>query len=562
MMKSIFIDLSEVFKLIGINRKKQFFRLMFLSVIASILQVLSIAIISKLVGYIFDKGDAISFYDTATYGFNYEYLIFTVSLFLILLSLIVNFYSSKKSLRFPADVGSDLSKVIFEKYLNQDYLHLKNSNDVYFSKLLTVEVNRFVTIFLIPLMNLLGQSLLAMMLVAVLFISQPIFTFFAVVILGVLYLLFFKIFIRKFKKNGANITKYSHVVFQDIKFSWSMRADLIIRNLTGLFSERLKDNFGYWMRSITDNNFYGTIPKIFIETFFYIFILISAFYYYFYKDSSFISVENVSLYLFAFMKLIPAFQQIFFSLSKVNSNRISLKELLRISELSEYKKDSNVKIINRQEHYWRNITFSNIEFEYQNKNISFPKSISFKQGLVTGIIGPSGSGKSTLVEILVGLIKPSHLNVSFDCMESDYIHEIFKSQVCYVNQYPQIIDGSLVENICLTNDKNSVDQAHMLKCIESVGLKNIFSENLNNYKLGWGGMELSGGQLQRLGLARALYTKKKIIVLDEPTAGLDGKTESFICDLLSSLGEQYTLIAVTHSERLINICDELIILEG
>lgn len=173
-----------------------------------------------------------------------------------------------------------------------------------------------------------------------------------------------------------------------------------------------------------------------------------------------------------------------------------------------------------------NIEFNEISFLYNNKREIFNKlSLSIKSGEKVAIVGESGSGKSTLIKLLIGLLKPSEGAIFID----DYnLLEMnlnsYYNYVTYVSQDSPIFDGTLRENIVFGKTIKSND---IIEVLEKVGLKNLYLklEAGLDTKLGEKGTTLSGGEKQRLALARLWFSDAKIIILDEATSALDNITE-------------------------------------
>jgi len=190
-------------------------------------------------------------------------------------------------------------------------------------------------------------------------------------------------------------------------------------------------------------------------------------------------------------------------------------------------------------------------------------SISAKPGSFIAVVGPSGAGKTTLVDLILGLYKPDQGSVEVDGVEPAQLREDQPGLMSYVPQKPGLVTGSLAQNIALGLDETEWDEAAIWEALQGAQLAEhvktlphgIYSD------LGAHSDALSGGQIQRLGLARALYTKPNLIVLDEATSALDAATEASIASAIRNLGQQTTVIVIAHRLSTIQHADQVYVME-
>lgn len=256
------------------------------------------------------------------------------------------------------------------------------------------------------------------------------------------------------------------------------------------------------------------------------------------------------------------------SITQINSDKISFSNSIEsykyLEEFFISAKEKKSKMIKGKKAFVfkKQIRFSNVNFKYDNteekyvlKNIS----LDIKKNLVTGIIGPSGSGKSTIIEILIGNYNINNGSIKIDeCNLESFDFKNFKNSIGYVSQENIIFNESVLFNL-LFGLQSKVSEQEIWKALDFVNLKREIERlpNKLNYKLGESGYKLSGGQRQRLCLARALISKPKILILDEPTSSLDTETEKIIKNNILILKKKLTIILISHSEQVIDLCDEI-----
>jgi len=180
-----------------------------------------------------------------------------------------------------------------------------------------------------------------------------------------------------------------------------------------------------------------------------------------------------------------------------------------------------------------------------------------------GIVGPSGAGKSTFVDLLVGLLVPTHGAITLDAqvLNQDNVDE-WRKRVGYVPQTPYIADASLAENIAFGCSTDQIDSSRVLKCCEMAAID--FLETLPsgiNTPIGERGVLLSGGQRQRVAIARALYNDPEILIFDEATSALDAKLEEDIRKTIYEFKGQMTLVIIAHRLSTVEDCDRVVWIE-
>ena len=186
-------------------------------------------------------------------------------------------------------------------------------------------------------------------------------------------------------------------------------------------------------------------------------------------------------------------------------------------------------------------------------------SLSINSGHIIGILGESGSGKSTFLDLLSGLIKPVNGKICVDGIDINLNLKDWQKNIGYITQNTFLMHGSVKENIAFGIEDINIDKKNLLNAIELSQLKN-FIEKLPdgvNTDIFYNSSNISGGQAQRIAIARALYRKNKILILDESTNSLDLQTErKFLGDLIK-LKNICSIILVSHKLETLSICDQI-----
>jgi len=212
---------------------------------------------------------------------------------------------------------------------------------------------------------------------------------------------------------------------------------------------------------------------------------------------------------------------------------------------------------------FKEIEYSNVSYAYPESKVEVLKKINIKikLGEIVGILGESGSGKSTLIDIIMGLLKPIAGKILVDGRQitnSDY--RIFTSELAaYMPQNQFILDDYLWRNITLVEEYVSVNSLLLESSIRESYLSKFISTLPNGIEsiIGEKGGRISGGQAQRIALARAFYHDREIIVMDEPTSALDANTATEIMNQIIQYKGIKTIVLISHSIDLMKICDRL-----
>ena len=190
-------------------------------------------------------------------------------------------------------------------------------------------------------------------------------------------------------------------------------------------------------------------------------------------------------------------------------------------------------------------------------------SLSIAQGQHVAIIGPSGAGKTTLVDLILGLIEPTQGSVVIGGLPPADTLDNRPGAISYVPQNPGIVSGSIAENVALGINASDIDEAGVLAALTAANLHEFVAglpEGIHS-SVGSQADALSGGQIQRLGLARAFYEKPRLIVLDEATSALDAGSEALITQSLTNLGRDVTVIIIAHRLSTVQHSDVVFLLE-
>jgi HlyD family secretion protein len=275
----------------------------------------------------------------------------------------------------------------------------------------------------------------------------------------------------------------------------------------------------------------------------------------------------IGIYALGGLRAIPAIQTLFQSVAQIKSSLPSLNLIYEDFYKSKYTKYED-KTINNQSSIFFNkeISLKNISYFYasQKNNAINNISLKIKKNQFTSIIGPNGSGKSTLVNIILGILKPQTGSLFIDNLELNHENKhLWQKKIGYVSQDIFLFDDTIFNNITFGLNKKELENIDIKKILKDSKL-DIFVEQLPqgiNTRVGENGVYLSGGQKQKIAIARCLIRDSEVIIFDEATSVLDIDSESNLNNIILNYMNKKTLIIISHKFENIKNSDIIYFIE-
>jgi ABC-type multidrug transport system fused ATPase/permease subunit len=212
------------------------------------------------------------------------------------------------------------------------------------------------------------------------------------------------------------------------------------------------------------------------------------------------------------------------------------------------------------------VEFKNVSFQYPAANSPAVRGLSFvvEPGAQVALMGPSGAGKSTIADLLCLVLSPnsgSITRINLGNTSSD--HENTRGRVSYVPQKPGLVSGTIAENVALAVEQSEVDRSAVVEAMRLAHLSELLKDLPEGIDTHLGKLQdgLSGGQMQRIGLARALYSEPGLLVMDEATSALDAESESEIQKALDDMRGKVTVVLIAHRLNTIQHADKVILIQ-
>lgn len=490
-------------------------------------------------------------------------IVLSISLLIVFLvkALIASLLLSAQS-SFIFNLKNEVSSNLFIKYLYSSYTFHKEKNSSILLRNLTLETGELIGRFVQPLTILLTDIFLFLFIAILLFVNDPLSFMLIFGILSITVILFIHLTRNLSSTWGAKRQKADGLRIKSAQEALVGITDLNIYSLHNFY----KDQYSKHMKDTTSAEahqfFLSQIPKPILELFAVLGLLLIVVSNYFFSKQFTDLVPTLVLYCAAIFKIIPSINRILYSLQNIRFSGPVLK--LFSSELTSKVPEVELAQIKKIAPFNETLKLRNVTYKYPNsdRNILENINISIKKNTSVAIVGESGSGKTTLVNLILGLITPSAGEIYADDIKIEHVSNIYQCNFGYVPQKIFIADDTLENNIAL--GVSEIDSKALNEAIDSANLRNVVNRLPKKEQtiIGENGSRLSGGEMQRVGIARALYFNSEVLIFDEATSALDDKTEKEIVRAIEILKKSKTVIIIAHRQSSVENCNQKIVVSG
>jgi ABC-type multidrug transport system fused ATPase/permease subunit len=542
------------------NLKIDFLIFVILNFIGSVLEVLSIWLIIPLLSLLIDKSKnnwIFSFIESIGFksSSNIETLrlIFFVFMFFSVISIVYRIIITQKKYNLIYnDIFSYISLNIMNKFLHLPYAVKRDIPDSDFIALFSSKIESVCSKFFLASINLFTNILYLFLLIIVAIVIAPTEVLYAILIFLFYYL--FIAFIRPFLvSQGENINLAISKLVKLSSYSYQNFVENRVYGFENRVMAKLASLSKTFGKSFSKNLFYSELPRQILE-----FLLIVAVVGYFYINSNNFSIIAISLPRIIALgiimqKLLPVVQIVYSSFSSMISSSSMMLEIISRMKGSD---DVRIKIdeatlASGEIQGFSFIKVSCPEVNIGGKKLRYSTKLEIFSGDKITLIGRSGTGKSTLALAIMGFYDSSdiHLTLKQNELQKVPLFNLFG----YSGQKSVVFEGSIFENITLKLEKDITDTdiLRVKEILDGLLLDYLLEEKNGVLKQKTSLENLSGGELQRISLARIIFLSREINIIDEGTSALDSKTEEFVLDYLLKELDGKTILFISHSKSVI-----------
>ena len=545
--------------------------LIFLMIFGALLETTGIVLLIPVISFLVENDPTSKFFFINNFEIiknfsKYELLYVTLSIFFIIIlikSFFMVFLSWFKQFCFN-NLMQDISKRLFNYYLAIDYIKYLKSDSGTLIRNITKGSNDVVNGFISSCLNFILELFLIIFMSLILIKLDPLSFSFFTIFFGTIGYGFYHFTKTKYSTWGIENMKNASEQYKFLQYGIHGLKDIKILDKSKTFIYN-------YIKYLTKTNkinaklkIFEEIPRHLLELLFVIIISFFIFYQISIRSNS-ISEVLVLLGIFAVIsfKLVPAINKIMRIMQSLKYNypltKVITDELKKSGEFNKKKINKKDPILN-----FKKIIFNNVKFQYSEKEKAIFNNINLEieNYQKIGISGKSGSGKTTFVDLLIGLLKPTDGKIAVDKKDLLEIENNWQKIVGYVPQSVYLLNESVKKNIAFELDDEKIDSKKVKEVIKQVQLTDLVKrmEGGIDANIGDKGLNLSGGEKQRLGIARCLYKDPKVIIMDEATASLDTETESLILkEILNNLTKNLLIILISHNTTTLhNYCNRII----
>lgn len=385
-----------------------------------------------------------------------------------------------------------------------------------------------------------------------LFVLNPLMALSMFVFFGLTAGLLYKLTSGRSHSLGALQATQSVAVNETITEVLSSYRELMVKNRREYYSRKLSRNRFEFADALARIQFLPNVSKYIIEVMIVVGALAICAYAFLAQDAN-SAIAVLSVFLASATRIAPAIMRIQQGAISIKSAAGGAERTLELIDtlqgIATLPKTADFPIFNHLE-FIPSVTLENISFSYlgSNKRTLSNVNLEIKPGEMVAIVGPSGAGKTTLVDVILGVINPQEGDVRISGYSPLQAISRWPGAISYVPQDILIVNGSIAENVSFGFPLENVPVQEILKALNFAELEG-FVENLpmkESSQVGERGTQISGGQRQRLGIARAMLTCPKLLVLDEATSTLDAQTEQAISHSIKKLKGSTTVVMIAH----------------
>ena len=560
---SFFNSIKSFGYLLDKKDKKKAFFMFFLILIGTLLEMLSIGIIFPVIQLILNDNFANDYPSLFALknNFNLNENQFTayILLFLTIIFLIKNiflFLIVIFNAKFIETLRKKISKKLHLKYLDQNYDFFIKSNTSELIRNLYQEVPKVIRgidsilILLTEVFVLIGISV-------ILFYISPLSTIIVIVITLILFLTYVFLTRKKFFDLGKNDQILYSSLLKETQQGYGNFKEILIYQLKNVFLYQFTNLLVKYCRNNRILSIYQQFPRMLFEQIGIFLIVGVSIFIFFLEPNKVNAIAIISIYAYAFFRLLPSINKLIVNTQMITFVRPSLdiiNDEFRKKSEKEFKSEIEEPI-----EFKKNIDLQDVYFSAKNRKNQILKrvNLNIKKNSKIGIIGETGSGKSTLLNLIMCLIKPTSGQLKVDDKVLVNLPASWRKKISFVSQSAYLLDDTIINNITFSFNNESINEKRLNDAIDIACLKEFIDNSELKLKtiVGERGSKISGGELQRICIARAIYRESEILILDEFTSALDEKTEKKIIDNIFKLKK--TIIIASHRVATLKYCDHI-----
>ncbi|MFT5519432.1 MAG: ABC-type multidrug transport system fused ATPase/permease subunit [Enterobacterales bacterium] len=578
MLSDVKISYRQVFKesysFLDTDLRKKSFLSIVLSTINAVLEMLALVLIYPLIILITKRdepvGETFKVIDNLVSVLPEQDRAFWIGVVIAIIYILKNVFFLSYSwwqLCFIRTASARFSVSLLKYYMTQSYSWHLNKNS---AELMRNVNGSVITVFRNVVLNILNSASELLNILGILLIllsMEPQVMIGIILFLVISTYTFQTVFSKISIKAGKNVESSNLLIIKNVMQSLGALKEMRLLGRDSNLYDHFETHKKIQVNAYRDVAMISLLPKSYLEIILILTLLIGVF---------LVNVSGNPEHLYATLgifivgafrmlpsisKLLSMGQAIAAGIASLNNVKNDLNKAMKVDpdkHISEEKLRSRLRFNFK-------IELSNVGHSYEDNTVKVLDDINLeiKKGAYIGIVGETGAGKSSLIDVLTGILEPSQGKVFVDGDEITGNYNVWNGALGYVPQMIYLIDDTVRNNIAIGLDGENINDERLMDAIKKAQLSDFIdhlSDGIDTI-VGERGVRISGGERQRIGIARALYSDPEIIIFDEGTSSLDAQTEANISKSIEGLRGDKTIIVIAHRLSTVVSCDEIIYLQ-
>jgi ABC-type bacteriocin/lantibiotic exporter with double-glycine peptidase domain len=495
-----------------------------------------------------------------------EYLIIVFLLLFLFVFTLKNLFLvffQKLKINFAYDLAKNVSTKLYLQYLKKNYIFFTQKNTSELIRNSTAETHLFSFGVIVPVLALVSDIIIFLAILIFLFFYNPVATLvasFTMILFGLLLVLFQ---LKKLKLFGSIRQIHENSLLKLVSESIGNIKEIILSNNQKFFVDKFFYHNDENAKAGKKRDFFYILTRPILEVLSIFMFLILVYVLVKFNNNSSEIFIILGVFSFASIKLVPTISNLMKGIQGLRYNSVVVDLIYDefINDYEQYNIEHKNKVEKKDNLQFKKINFVKVGYSYPSTSINIFNDIDIEinKGEKVGFIGQSGSGKTTLINLITGLLKPSTGIIKLNNENLQENIKEWQKIIGYVSQNVYLADESILFNLTLkkVGKKTNMDRVnHLINILDLNELVKSKKDGLNT-KVGDKGITISGGQMQRIGIARALYDKPKILILDEATNALDYDTQNKVLKNMYEDMKKETVISVSHDKNALKYCEKI-----
>ena len=550
--------IKKVWSFLEFDDRKRSAFVFFISIFSAILEVISVSALVPVGGLLLDEKFSFTIFDYQLDNLHGDHvLILVIVMAIFSLKNILSVSATWQQQKLLKCIEVNYQRKLLDWYSRKDFqFHLTNDSSILTKNILNMP--RFVLEILEPLLVLSFEFVVCGSFLIILLWLEPLIMTLTLSVFLIALGVFNFIVSRHLKSIAQDREKLESLKIKQIRELFASIREIILFGRRNFFLNEIIFNLNSLAEKNMKFKFLLSLPRMYLELAAVLSFCVLAYSMSVGFQRSSNQLAFLVFFLGAVLRLLPSLNRIIVAINSLKVGRSQLNDLPdELFCTAPHHSISTVEITMLK----ANIELVGVSFTYPEKLQPTLNDLNFSisNGQMVGIHGDSGIGKTTFGNVLLGLLSPSHGTLTVD--GSNMAQELFKWQSCvaFVPQNVYLLNSSIRSNITLSNDVSEIDQSQFEVALQVSGVKEFVAampEGFNS-KVGELGSNLSTGQIQRIGIARAVYMNRLFYLFDESTSALDEAMEFKVMSNLRRFLEKKTSIVISHRRSTLRFCDSV-----